>query len=88
MNLKSLRLAGHITRMDVKINRHRILIEKPVGMLPVGRPKMRCKNNIKCILRKSIPRMGSGLRWSRIVSSGGFCVGVESWECTDRELLN
>jgi hypothetical protein len=31
--------AGHVARMGEKMNAYRILMEKPEGKIPLGRPK-------------------------------------------------
>jgi hypothetical protein len=52
-----------------KRNAYRILVGKPEGKRPLGRPRRRWVDNIKMDLRG----MGwSGLIWLRIVTSGGL----------------
>jgi hypothetical protein len=48
---RSTRLAGHVTCMGKIINAHKILIWKPEGKRPVGRPRHRWDDNIKMDLR-------------------------------------
>jgi hypothetical protein len=57
-NIKSMRtgLAGHIARMGEKRNAYRILVGKPEGKRPLGRPRRRWEDNIKLDLRE----MGRG----------------------------
>jgi hypothetical protein len=38
---KRIRWAGNLARMGDKRNEYRILVEKPEGKIPVGRPKRR-----------------------------------------------
>jgi hypothetical protein len=53
-----------------KRNAYRILVEKPKGKRPLGRPRRRWVNNFKIDLRD---RMGwIGLIWHRIRTSGGL----------------
>jgi hypothetical protein len=46
-----LRWAGHIARMGEKRNAYRILVGKPEGKRPLGRPRCRWVDNIKMDLR-------------------------------------
>jgi hypothetical protein len=43
----SLRWAGHVARMGEKRNAYRILVGKPEGKRPLGRPRRRWVDNIK-----------------------------------------
>jgi hypothetical protein len=38
--------------MGEKKNTHRVLVGKPEGKRPLGRPRHRWENNIKCIFKK------------------------------------
>ena len=53
-NLKSRRLrwAGHVARTEQSINAYRVLVGKPEGKRPVGRPRCRWEDNIKVDLRE------------------------------------
>ena len=53
-NLKSrrLRVTGHVARMEQSRNAYRVLVEKPAGKRPLGRPRRRWEDNIKMNLRK------------------------------------
>jgi hypothetical protein len=42
-----MRWAGHVTRTGDKRNAYRILVRKPEGKRPLGRPRCRCVGNIK-----------------------------------------
>jgi hypothetical protein len=44
---RSMRLAGHVARMGEKRNVYRLLVGKPEGKRPLGRPRCRWMNNIK-----------------------------------------
>ncbi|KAJ4447220.1 hypothetical protein ANN_09222 [Periplaneta americana] len=48
-NIKSRRLrwAGHVTRMDESRNAYRVLVGRPEGKSPLGRPRLRWEDNIK-----------------------------------------
>jgi hypothetical protein len=47
-----MRRAGHVTRMREKRNAYRILVGKPEGKRPLGRPRRRWMNNIKMDFRE------------------------------------
>jgi hypothetical protein len=49
---RRMRWAGHIARMCEKRNAYRILVGKPEGRRPLGRPRRRWVNNIKIYLRE------------------------------------
>ncbi|KAJ4450327.1 hypothetical protein ANN_01747 [Periplaneta americana] len=53
-NIKSRRLrwAGHVARMGESRNAYRVLIRRPEGKRPLGRPKRRWEDNIKMDLRE------------------------------------
>ena len=52
-NLKSrrLRCVGHVARMEESRNVYRVLVGKPEGKRPLGRPRRRWEDNIKIDLR-------------------------------------
>jgi hypothetical protein len=54
INFKSrrMRLAGHVARLGAKRNAYRILMGKPEGRRPLGRPRRRWVDNIKIDLRE------------------------------------
>ena len=47
LKLRQLRWAGHVARMEQSRNAYRILVGKPEGKRPLGRPRRRWENNIK-----------------------------------------
>ncbi|KAJ4429695.1 hypothetical protein ANN_21896 [Periplaneta americana] len=53
-NIKSRRLrwAGHVARMDESRNACRVLVGRPEGKRPLGRPRCRWEDNIKMDLRE------------------------------------
>ena len=53
-NLKSgrMRSAGHVARIEQSINAYRVLVGKPEGKRPLGRPRRRWEDNIKMDLRE------------------------------------
>jgi hypothetical protein len=46
-----MRWAGHVARMGEKRNAYRILVGKPEGKRPLGRPRRRWVDNIKMVIR-------------------------------------
>ena len=49
---RRLRWAGHVTRMGNERRAWKLLVGKPEGKRPVGRPRMRWENNINHNLRE------------------------------------
>jgi hypothetical protein len=49
---RRMRWAGHVTLMGAKRNAYRILMGKPEGKRPLGRPRHRWLDNIKIDLRE------------------------------------
>ena len=45
--LTSMRLAGHVARMGEKRGVYRVLLGKPEGKRPLGRPRRRWVDNIR-----------------------------------------
>jgi hypothetical protein len=48
---RRMRWTGHVARMGEKRNTYRILVGKPQGKRPLGRPRRRWVDNIKMDLR-------------------------------------
>jgi hypothetical protein len=66
--------AGHVVRVGEKRNIYRILVGKPEGKRPLGRPRRRWVDNIKMVL-KGIGWVGmvwTGSIWLRTGTSGGL----------------
>jgi len=49
---RKMRWAGHVARMGVGRGVHRVLVGKPGGKRPFGRPKRRWEYNIKMVLQE------------------------------------
>jgi hypothetical protein len=62
---RRIRWAGHVARMGEKRNAYRMLVEKPEGRRPLGRPRRRWMDNIRWD-----GVMWTGLVWLRIGTGG------------------
>ena len=49
---RRLRWAGHVAHMEQSRNAYRVLVGKPEGKRPLGRPRRRWEDNIKIDLRE------------------------------------
>jgi hypothetical protein len=67
---RRMRWAGHVARMGEKRNAYRILVGKPEGKRPPGRPRRRWVDNIKMDLREIGLMVWIGLIWLRIGTRG------------------
>jgi hypothetical protein len=52
MKSRSMRWAGHIARMEEGRGMYRVLVGKPEGKRPLGRPRRRWEDNIKMDLQE------------------------------------
>jgi len=50
--LRQVRWAGHVARMGEDRGVHRVLVGKPEGKTPLGRPRRGCEVNIKMDLQE------------------------------------
>jgi hypothetical protein len=66
---RRMRWAGHVALIGEKRNAYRILVGKPEGKRPLGRPRCRWVDNIKMDLRDDVV-VWTGLIWLRIGTSG------------------
>jgi hypothetical protein len=67
---RRMRWAGHVARMGEKRNAYRLLVVKPEGKRPLGRPRRRWVDNIGWILERWVGVMWTGLVWLRIGTGG------------------
>jgi hypothetical protein len=58
---RRMRWAGHVARMGEGRNLYRVLVGKPEGKRPLGRPRRRCEDGIKMDLREI--DWGGGMEW-------------------------
>jgi len=64
-----MRLAGHVARMGEERGAYRVLVGKPEGKTPLGRPRCRWVDNIRTDLQEV--GIWIGLGWPRIETGGG-----------------
>jgi hypothetical protein len=51
---RGMRWAGHVARMGEDREAHRVLVGKPEGKRPLGRPRCRWEDNIKMDLQEVV----------------------------------
>ena len=61
----------HVARMGEDRGVHRVLVGKPEGKRPLGRPRRRWDDNIKMDLQEGGGVVGTGWSWVRIGTDGG-----------------
>jgi len=66
---RRMRWAGHVARMGEEKGVFRVLVGKPEGKRPLGRPKRRRVDNITNDLQEVC--IWTGLSWPRIETGGG-----------------
>jgi hypothetical protein len=66
-----MRWVGHVARIEERRVAYRILVGKPEGKRPLGRPRRRWENNIKIDLQEVEYGTRTGLSWLRIGTGGG-----------------
>ena len=71
-----MRWAGHVARMEEGRGVHKVLLRKPEGKRPLGRPRRRWENNIKMDLEEVGRGFGDWMglaqdrdRWRALVST-------------------
>ena len=64
-----MRWAGHVSRMVEERGVYRVLVGKPEGNRPLGRPRRRWVDNIRMDLWDV--GIWTGLSWPRIETGGG-----------------
>jgi hypothetical protein len=69
---RRMRWAGHVARMGEGRGVYMVLVGRPEGRRPLGRPRHRWENNIKMDLEEVGWGAWSGLIWLRIGTGGGL----------------
>jgi hypothetical protein len=67
-----MRWAGHVAHMGEKRGVYRILVGRPEGRQPLGRPKHTWEDNIKMDLQEVGWGAWTGLSWLRIGTGDGL----------------
>jgi hypothetical protein len=69
---RKMRWAGYVARMGEKRNAYRLLVGKPEGKIPLGRPRCRWWIILGWILERWDGVMWTGVVWLRIGTGGGL----------------
>ena len=67
-----MRQAGNWVRVGDRGGAYRVLVGKPEGKRPLGRPRRRLEDDIKMVLEEVGWGSRAGLIWLRIGTGGGF----------------
>jgi hypothetical protein len=67
-----MRWEGHVARMGKERCAYRILVGRPEGRRPLGRPRRRWEDNINMYLQEVGWGAWAGLIWLRIGTDGGL----------------
>ena len=68
---RRMRWVGHVARMGEERGLCRVLVGKPEGKRPLGRPRRRWVDNIRMDLKRWDVGVWTGLGWPRIETGGG-----------------
>ena len=79
IKLRRMRWAGHVARMDEERGAYRVLVGKPEGKRPLGRPRRRWVDNI----RMDLQEVGCGY-----VDSIGLAQDRERWRTLVSAVMN
>jgi hypothetical protein len=74
IKLRRMRWAGHVARMGERRGAYRVLVGRPEGKRPLGRPRRRLEDNIKMDLQEVGWGEGvwTGFIWLRVSTGGGL----------------
>jgi hypothetical protein len=72
MKSRRMRWAGHVARMGEGRGAYRILVWRPEGRRPLGRPRRRWEDNIKMDFQDVKWGARTGFIWLRIGTGGGL----------------
>jgi hypothetical protein len=67
-----MRWAEHVARVGEETKVYKVLVVKPEGKRPLGRPRCRWEHRITMDLRETGWRVWSGFIWLRIGTGGGL----------------
>jgi hypothetical protein len=83
---RMMRWAGHVAWMGEKRNTYRLLVGKPEGKRPLGRPRCRWVDILGWILGRWDGVMWNGLVWPRI-GTGVELLWIRYWALGYHEML-
>jgi hypothetical protein len=69
---RRIRWAGHVARMGERRGVYRVLVGRPKGKRPLGRPRRSWRIKLRWTLRRYGLMGETGFSWLRIGSSGGL----------------
>jgi hypothetical protein len=69
---RRMRWAGHVARMGEGRGVYRVLVGRPKGKRPLGRPRRRWEDNIKMVLREVGIDVANWIQLAQVGSSGGL----------------
>jgi hypothetical protein len=69
---RRMRWAGYVARMGEGRGAYRVLVGRPEGRRPFGRPRRRWEDNIKMDLKEVGWGAWTGLIWLRVGTGGGL----------------
>jgi hypothetical protein len=70
ITLRRMKWTVHITGMGAITNAYKILVRKPEGKRPLGRPRHRGRVILRLILKKYSENVWTGFMWVRVGTSG------------------
>jgi hypothetical protein len=76
MKSRKMSWAGHVALMRERRGAYRILVGKPEGRRPLGRPRRRWENNTKMDFQEVVLGARTGLTTLRIGPGGGHFYAV------------
>ena len=76
VNSRRMRWAGHVARMGEDRGVHRVLVGKPEGKRPLGRPRRRWENNIKMDLQEVGEGRGDWMELAQVRDGWRSLVGT------------
>jgi hypothetical protein len=79
IKLRRMRWVGHVARMGKKQNAYRLLVGRPEGKRPLGRPRRRWVDNVRMDLRE--------VRWGH-VDWIGLAQDRNRWRALVNSILN
>jgi hypothetical protein len=68
---RRIRWTGHVAHTGDRRTAYRVLVRRPEGQRPIGRPRRRWRIILKRIFNKRDGETWTGLIWLRIRKSGG-----------------